>query len=369
MKKLDRRLVFGLIAVVALIALTLFVAPRSNRLTSGSTFNRSPDGYGAWYAYMQRQGKPVQRWRKTVSELERSIAGTGNTMIQIDPTQSRAYAQDDWIQRGNTWIIVGRNLPVTEAGFSTQHQSDQGAVKIETARRLQQAQGTTELLGDQFGSIVWEEEKGKGRVIYVGTPFIAANAYQDEPGNFPFFAQLATRYGQKVWVDEYLHGYRDQSEEAGVRTRNWGDYLMDTPLAVLFLQTIVVMLVLIWAKNRRFGQPQPLETPRTNDSQAYTEALAGVLYKAGRSEFVVDVVGREERLQIQRLLGIGGALLDRDALMSAWIEQTGRSASELEPLFSSQRLSEQDLRKWLTQVREIKQHLPNVTFSKNARRS
>lgn len=358
MKKLDRRWVFGLIAVAVLIVLTLFVAPRSNRLMSGSTFSRSPDGYGAWYAYMQRQGTPVQRWRKSTSEVDRSITGTGNTMIQIDPTQSRANDVENWVERGNTWIILGRELPATEAGFSTQHQSDQGTVKIETSRRLLKS-GAMEILGDRFGSIVWEVKKGKGRVIFVVTPFIAANAYQDEPGNFPFFAQLATRYGQKIWVDEYLHGYQDKSEESEAdQARNWGDYLMRTPLAVVLLQTGVVILVLIWAKNRRFGQPQPLESPKTNDSQAYTQALAGVLYKARRSEFVVDVVGREERLQIQRSLGIGGALLDREALMSAWVEQTGRTASELEPLFANRRLSETELRKWLTQVREIKQHLP-----------
>lgn len=356
-RKLDRRLVFGLIAVAAIVALTLFIAPRSNRLMSGSTFSRSPDGYGAWYAYMQRQGTPVQRWRKNLSEIDQ-LTGTGNTMIQIDPTAVRASQQEKWVKRGNTWIIVGRDLPATEAGFSTQHQSDRGLVKIETSRRLLKS-GETELLGDRFGSIVWQVPSGKGRVIYIGTPFLAANAYQDEPGNFPFFAQLAIRYGRKIWVDEYLHGYREQSEDSAARTRNWGEYLLGTPLAIVLLQTIVVLLVLIWAKNRRFGQPQLLESPRTNDSQAYTQALAGVLYKAGRSEFVVDVVGREEQLQIQRSLGIGGALLDREALISAWVEQTGRSASELEPLFpGKQRLNEQDLLKWLAKIREIKQHLP-----------
>jgi hypothetical protein len=355
-KKLDRRLVFGLIALVAIVALTLFIAPRSNRLMSGSTFSRSPDGYGAWFAYMQREGTPVQRWRKNPFEVDQ-LTGTGNTMIQIDPTVVRAYVQEEWVKRGNTWIIVGRDLPATEAGFSTQHQSDRGLVKIETSRRLLKS-GATELLSDKFGSIVWEIPNGKGRVIYVGTPFLAANAYQDEPGNFPFFAQLATRYGRKIWVDEYLHGYREKTENSAARTRNWGEYLLETPLAVVLLQTIAIVLVLIWAKNRRFGQPRPLENPRTNDSQAYTQALAGVLYKAGRSEFVVDVVGREEQLQIQRSLGIGGALLDREALMNAWVQQTGRSASELEPLFpGKQQLNEQDLLKWLTKIREIKQNL------------
>lgn len=352
-KKLDRRLVFGLIALAVIIVLTLFIAPRSNRITSGSTFSRSPDGYGAWYAYMQRQGISIERWRKrSVDE----ISGTGNTMIQVDPSGA-GYVELEWVERGNTWIILGRpNLPVTQSGFSTQHKSDRGLVKIETSRRLKAGKGIKRVLGDRFGSIVWEEPQGKGRIIFASTPFLAANAYQDEPGNFALLAQLAA--GKKIWIDEYLHGYRDETakEES---TQTWVDYLLRTPIAVLLLQAIVISILLVWAKNRRFGQPQPLLTPRVNDSEAYTQALAGVLYKAGRSEFVIDAIGREEQLQIQRSLGIGGRLLDREALINAWVQQTGRPAAELAQLFpEKQRLNEQELLKWLTQVREIKQHLP-----------
>ncbi|MGG6266844.1 DUF4350 domain-containing protein [Leptolyngbya sp. AN03gr2] len=354
MKKLDRRLVFGLIALAVIIALTLFIAPRSNRLTSGSTFSRSPDGYGAWYAYMKRQGPPVERWRKPSAD---EISGTGNTMIQVDPSGT-AYVELEWIERGNTWIILGRpNLPATQAGFSTEHKSDRGLVKVETSRRLKSDKGLKRLLGDRFGSIVWEERKGKGRIIYAATPFLAANAYQGEPGNFPFLAQLAT--GKRILIDEYLHGYRDETVKEE-NTQSWADYLLRTPLAVVLLQSIVLLIILIWAKNRRFGQPKPLLTPKVNDSEAYTQALAGVLYKAGRSEFVVNAIGREEQLQIQRSLGIGGKLVDRDALINAWVQQTGRPAAELAQLFpEKQRLSEQELIKWLVQVREIKQHLPN----------
>ncbi|GAP98880.1 DUF4350 domain-containing protein [Leptolyngbya sp. NIES-2104] len=354
MKKLDRRLVFGLIALAVIIVLTLFIAPRSNRITSGSTFSRAPDGYGAWYAYMQRQGTPIERWRKPSID---EISGTGNTMIQVDPIGA-ASLELEWVERGNTWIILGRpNLPATQSGFSTQHKSDRGLVKIETSRRLKADKGIKRVLGDRFGSIVWEEPQGKGRIIFAATPFLAANAYQDEPGNFAFLAQLAA--GKKIWIDEYLHGYRDETakEES---TQTWVDYLLRTPIAILLLQAIVISIILIWAKNRRFGQPQPLLASRVNDSEAYTQALAGVLYKAGRSEFVIDAIGREEQLQIQRSLGIGGRLLDREALINAWVQQTERPAAELAQLFpEKQRLNEQELLKWLAQVKEIKQHLPS----------
>lgn len=359
MIRIDRRWRFGLIIVAVIIGLTLLIAPRGNRLSSGSTFSRAPDGYGAWYAYMQRQGAPIDRWRKPSSDFAK-ISGTGTTVIQVEPTWG--VLSDDkqaWIERGNTWILLGATAPVTEAPFSTQQESDRGQVTIETARRQSILGNETRLLGDRFGAIVWEERRGKGRIVRAATPFLAANAYQEQPGNFAFLAKLARQNTKKIWVDEYLHGYKEAEVAKRETAQDWGDYLMKTPLSIVLAQTIVILLVLIWARNRRFGQAQPLETLNPNSSEAYTQALAGVLYKAGRSEFVVDVVGREEQLQIQRSLGIGGTLLDREALLNAWIEQTGRPAAELEQVLSkSKRLSETELQTWLTQINRIKQHLP-----------
>ncbi|MBD0344798.1 MAG: DUF4350 domain-containing protein, partial [Coleofasciculus sp. Co-bin14] len=47
MKLSNRRVwVFGAIAIGAIILITLLAAPATNKLTSGSTYNRAPEGYG-----------------------------------------------------------------------------------------------------------------------------------------------------------------------------------------------------------------------------------------------------------------------------------------------------------------------------------
>ncbi|HEY9764043.1 MAG TPA: DUF4350 domain-containing protein, partial [Trichocoleus sp.] len=65
----NRYLWIGLIFLVLVALLSFIAAPATNRLTSGSTWNASPDGYGAWYAYLEKQGAPIQRWQRPVSEL------------------------------------------------------------------------------------------------------------------------------------------------------------------------------------------------------------------------------------------------------------------------------------------------------------
>ena len=358
-RKFDRRVLFVLIAIAVLIVLTLFVAPRSNRQTSGSTFGRAPDGYGAWFAYMKEQGTPVQQWKKPAEEFTEAD-GTGKTLLQINPVYGISGVDENWVSRGNTWIVLGVSAAVTEADFSTMQSSEQGQVKIDTARRRKLEGDERQLLGDRWGAIVWEACLGKGKVILAIPPFLAANAYQDEPGNFAFLAKLATQSGKTIWVDEYIHGYKDEEVVKREAQEDWGAYLSKTPLLPLLIQLGVVLAVLVWASNRRFGQHVALPSPNRDNSEAYIQALASVLNKAGRSEFVVDTVGREEQLQIQRSLGLGNTLLEREALMNAWTEQTGRSSEEIAEIFpeGQMRLSESELSKWIERVKAIRQYLP-----------
>jgi hypothetical protein len=68
MKKSNRIRWLGAITLGVILLLTLLAAPNT-KLPAGSTYNRTPDGYGAWYAFRQQQGMPVQRWQKPFDEL------------------------------------------------------------------------------------------------------------------------------------------------------------------------------------------------------------------------------------------------------------------------------------------------------------
>lgn len=365
LKRIDRRILLTAIALIALVVITSFVAPRSDRQTTGSSYSRFPDGYGAWYAYLERNGGQVQRWQRPIPEFFKDGA-TGRTLVQVLPNRFFGKLNSDeekWLNRGNTIVILGVSQAVTDAPFKTSHGTDQGSVKIETSRRRAKLEsGEKALLRDQAGAIVWEQAIGKGRMIYSVTPFLAANAYQDEPGNFAFLAKLVRQKGNQVWLDEYIHGYGEQEVIKAEKGEDWQDYLLKTPLLTMLLQLGVLTLVLLWGKNHRFGQPLPLENPRKDSNATYIQALAGVLRKANRSEFVVNVVGREEQIQIQRALGLGDRVLEPEVLVKAWVEQTGRPAEELERvLLDSQNrgYSERDLLGWMNQLQVVRQHLPS----------
>jgi len=364
------------IAIAVMILLTIIVPPSRTQITEGSTYSRSPSGYAAWYAYMQ-QTKPkvkIQRWQKSFLALE--AIDTSITLIRINPQLDPVTQREQkWLDRGNNLILIGVSAKTTDAPFSKLISSKSGKIKIETTRRKgsnlltpkdeklalkldlnslvlsgtvtsdsTESSEDIKLLGDEFGSIVWGSG---GNLISSATPYLAANAYQNEQGNYKFLANLVTAFKTPVYIDEYIHGYRD-AEEITTAEQDWISYLLSTPLFAGIAQALVVLIVLIVAKNRRLGAAIAPSSPSVNNSQAYIQAMSTVLQKAETHEFVWQAIAKAEQKKLQQKLGVKDA--DRQTLITAW-QQTGRPESELEyllnPMKPKAKISDRQLLNWL----------------------
>lgn len=385
----------GAIGITAIIIITLVFAPANNKLNSGSTYNRAPDGYGAWYAFMSKRGTKVQRWQKPVEDFAKNPdAKTSSTLLRVYSSSIAEEVTDTekmWVQQGNILVILGVSAPVTAAPFSSLLPASAGKIKIDTGRRV--FRDKKPILGDKFGGIVWTKTVGKGTVYFASAPHLAANAYQDFPGNYEFLARLVTQSEgggkeiegteqalavnfiqnpinqsqktskiiNKVWVDEYIHGYKDPEIIKREFKDNLFTYLAKTPLFPVLIQGTIILVVAIFAGWNRFGQPVTLSAPQVDNSEAYIQALASVLEKANSTDFAVELIGKAEQLQLQKALLLRQASLESESLIDAWVEQTGRKATELADLVRSpsrkQRISDRDLLAWLGKWEQIRQHL------------
>jgi hypothetical protein len=216
------------------------------------------------------------------------------------------------------------------------------------------------LLRDNFGAIVWEETVGTGKIIHASTPFLAANAYQDIPGNFEYLAKLVSEPGKPIWVDEYLHGYKDTAQIRAETSGGLVGYLAKTPLALLAVQTIVFLAVLLWGHNQRLGKAIALPKSTVDNSTDYIEAMSAVLHKAKCHEFVLDTLRKAEHLEIQKALGLGSDPLPLHSVLERWVQETGQPATELEAVLQSpqHRLREADLRTWIDKLQSVHKTLP-----------
>ncbi|MCU0526619.1 MAG: hypothetical protein MUF72_17550 [Elainella sp. Prado103] len=407
------------LSIVVIALLSLVSAPQSGQLQrGGSTYSRAPSGYGAWYAYMQQQTSRIQRWERplfdlieqqsdaespTVEEIRAPFQPSSqpanlstdlrsnpsdpaislSSLVQSPPLPQPPLSPQDnitvvrinsgwdgldvsnpaWIRQGNVLVLVGVRAPVTAAPFRSALPSPVGAVQIETRRRqaISPVNPSAVQLFDQFGAVVWEKRMGAGRVIFVATPYLAANAYQDQPGNLAFLAQLVLEPGYPIYVDEYLHGYRDQETQQAENRATLGDYLAKTPFLLLGIQIGVLLFVALWGQNQRLGPAKIQSDPPIQHSTAYIEALSSVLHQAHSPQFVVATIGQAEQRQIQRALGLGTALVEPTVLMAAWSQQTGQPPEVLqtflEPLLHPRPMSDRALQAWLDQLQLIRNQL------------
>ncbi|TVQ50910.1 MAG: DUF4350 domain-containing protein, partial [Spirulina sp. DLM2.Bin59] len=138
-----------------------------------------------------------------------------------------------------------------------------------------------------------------------------------------------------VWVDEYLHGYRDPDPTNGEETApdNIWAYFARTPLLPMAIQGGILVMVAIAALNRRFGPVQIPPVPPENNSQAYIEALAAVLSKAEQHRFALDLLTPEATRQLQESLGFGPTPMTPEELQAAWVAQ-GKPPQALQALLN-----------------------------------
>jgi Domain of unknown function (DUF4350) len=397
-----RSIIIIAIVIVSLIVLTIVMAPSTGSLQQrGSTYGRSPDGYGAWYTYMNKQGNPLKRWQKPFEALiypngsaakryqtptQKSIQpDLPITLLRIENQIDVGDQEREWVKQGNVLLLLGIKTPATKAAFTSDLPSPLGQIRIETSRRQtlskndkpKETQGRfgepiilypqVDRLSDRFGSVVWQEAIGKGKIIYATTPYLAANAYQDFLGNYEFLAKLVTEPGHPLWVDEYMHGYKDPIPNAKKANKGEAteedllDYLSKTPLALLAIQSLVLLGVLLWG-HRRLLPATSIEPAAIDNSNAYIQAMADVLHKANSTDFLVDTITKAEQRALQRALGLGPDPIPIDDLATVYTQQTNQPSTILKTILQSsphpRQMNQADLQKWIDNIQTIRKTLP-----------
>ena len=353
--------IWGVIAIVAITILTIIAAPNSNKLMAGSTYSKEPNGYGAWYEYISGKGILVERWQKPFDEIIKKNTEENITYLQVLPrdiavNKSLSRTQSQWLGKGNKLVILGVREPATKAPFTSNQSYNKLQIQIKTTRRKEKAKEP--IIEDDYGVIVWREKIKQGEVIYAVSPYIAANAYREVADNYEFLARLIDN-SDRVFVDEYIHGYKDIETKKAEKQGTLSDYLSQTIWLPLSIQGLLIAIITILFSWQRFGQPQRIKINKVDNYQAYIEALAEVLEKAESTEFLLKMIDKDEQLKLQKKLGLGSKLLSREIVVNEWIKQTKQPSNNLQQLLQTsqqkKRMSEADLVKWLRQWQKINQ--------------
>ncbi len=353
---------------MGLLCLTLIVsigAPKS--YPNGSSYDSSLSGYAQWYGFMESQNHPVQRWRRAYSQLK----GEKQTLIQVADverfTEPNLESSEilDWVKQGNTLIVLNWGGEVSGAPFRSDLTTPKGNVRLETTRRYATRVENFDdvLLKDSFGAAIGSKDFDKGQVIKGVYPWMGSGIYAQKGANFQVLADLATEQQGTIWVDEWLHGYRDLEPEPALaksKPQDLWSYFARRPIAVMAGQGVLLLALLLWGQNQRFGALLRIAPPPRNSSEQYIQALADTLNTHGHTEYVLALLGQSLRDRLRSRLGIVGAdgAGEADgAIATEWAGVTGRPSSELLELLkqstAQKRLRDSELLAWVQQADTI----------------
>ncbi|MBH24451.1 MAG: hypothetical protein CMH57_08375 [Myxococcales bacterium] len=341
-------------ALIAVVFVGLLVAAASHRASFAGRYashSAAADGARGVALLAERLGRPPPRLQHNLASppdrgtliavAPRPDASTSLVASLLDPdpfSPEEAEALLAWIKEGNTLILFTRQPtrllsrtgiflageapeaapgarsraapstvwppPTEEASpASGGHRLLRGVSRGEVERGA--ALGRWEPLGDEGRytpllvverggvrrDVAAEVEVGEGRLIWVGSPFVASNLGLSRADNGLWIALLLDREpGRPLFIDEFHHGF--------VHRRNLAGYLRRSGRWVVVAQLALLGLLCGWRFGRRFGEPLP--TPLSPPEDGGFQTLARVYHHGGHEEHALGVLMDELERALRR---------------------------------------------------------------------
>ena len=349
-----------------------------------STFAATPFGTLSYYTLLQETGYPVTRLVRPYTSLRDSSDIGTLILISLPPTSNPSAEEFDavqkWVQAGGLLIIIDREIQVELPGNTQVHTTPayisspvrpvQPTTLVKGIRRLSvtnpssyvtvSGSSTVVDIGDNLGAIVADTKVGRGRVIFITEPHIVANNGIDEDDNLALALNvLDGRPAGKIAFDEYHHGYG----AGGLFTGGLLGYFKGTPVPWILIQAILLSVLLIYSRGRRFARPLPLKTERRTTNLEFVSSMANIARIARASGLAMENIYSEFRRRLCHYTGLGREVdsprLAKEVASRSRISE--RSLRDLmvrrERIIGGERASDSEMLNLVTRIRDIESDL------------
>ena len=333
-------------AAVVALNLVLFAVRETTQNRGGpssSSYATAPEGLAAYADLLARSGHPVVRARDPLGEM-RLDPSTTVVLLDADAV-SREEARDlrRFAERGGR-LIAGQTRPagwMDELLDEPPEWSPRGGVRAAPIAPVPEVAGVRSVQSAAAGS--WRDAgealpalaaksstvlavatPGRGRVALLADTSLLQNRFLGSLDNAALGVALAGERRRSVVFVESVHGYGEASGLAAVPPEwRW-------TLAGL----VAAALMLMWARGRRLGPPEPGGRELPPPRKEYVESLAGVLARTRRPDEATERLRAAVRERVARRAGVeqGG---DVEALRRA-AARLGLSQDDVDAVFGGQ---------------------------------
>ncbi|GAB4276698.1 MAG: hypothetical protein Kow0056_07410 [Coriobacteriia bacterium] len=328
----------AVVAVVVYLVLLWLSQQYASPQQVGSSYDSSPLGLKAYFAYLERLGYSPG----TLERFDELPPPGDSTIIAAEPlvrmpTDRERRSLAEWVEQGGRLVVFGygpsllTDLDLSgnivngprdpiEPVLPSPYIMGVEAVDLDGARLQVADPAWVAHLKDERGQGMLSRAVGAGEVVWLPSPYPASNGGILEESNARLVVALAVRGGRDIFFDEYHHGY--------VSGGGLWERLGHGGRAALLLALLAVASLAL-GPFRRLGRPIPaVEVPLARTG-AYVSSLAELYKRVGAHKEALETLEDGLKRVLARRYGTLQAGLTRhpearDALeLSARTRATG----------------------------------------------
>lgn len=358
----------AVLAAALVLGLALISSRQSSKLAGASarptTYSAAPEGMRALYDLLASLGYQVQRFQRPYTELP---DGYGYLLIVVEPLaheldKEEVVALKGWLDTGNGLLLIlgspksavleacGWNIGKIEESNEQPREvpgveidPDQELLKgyLDDVRRVW-VDGRLRLILDKqytFDPLVREGDvvhasifrRRLGRKYIVSGSIGHRNKDLARADNAVLFVNFAKKEAgdSLVLFDEYHQGYESPPNNS---KSLWGAL---GPTAQIFaLHMLLVLGLIVYNANIRFGPPLALRPPSSRPSTEYIESMAGLFQRARATGIALEMHYAAFTRDLAKRLGLPPDA-DIDRLADASAASLGLPRQELHELLKT----------------------------------
>ena len=186
------------------------------------------------------------------------------------------------------------------------------------------------LQGSSNSAVLLDYTHGKGRIVLLSDPFIVTNVGLGLKDNLQLATNLVGSYDGLIAFDEFHQG-------RGATSNEFVSYFAGTPVLAISGQIILLILLMVWTRGRRFARPLPLPQVDRRSSLEFVASMAELQQRAHAYDLAIENIYARTRRVLARYAGVDynsarGEIAARVALRSTMtahqIETLMRQAEE-----------------------------------------
>ena len=329
-----------------------------------STYHAGPTGTRAFYDFLSESGHQVMRWREAPEKLLGNSGASIRTLVIIGTTQIPFAAEHAepvlaWVARGGRLVLIDREPPIfllpksrdwlinmKEFQFPSAN-TDPSDAKVMTltvsaiqpvqptlftqdvqsvmpsrfASRVRVTPATAIIdedaiddddeatkenkrspapvihVADEQGALLVDYPHGLGRIVILSDPYIVANGGIELKDNLQLAVNAVASTEGLIAFDEYHQG-------RGVTRNALASYFAGTPVIPIAAQLVLLVLLILWTRGRRFARPLPLAQVDRRSSLEFVASMAELQERSRAFDLAIENIYSRTRRVLARHAGV-----------------------------------------------------------------